>query len=90
MSLLTRTLPSQNAAGQCRDASDSFGNLDGPWATAQFDDPSAVSVTAGNSSSPHGVFVADRRNSRIRVIELGTIAQRVHQVDRIDVLSGKY
>jgi len=40
---------------------------------ATFDEPVALSVTKSDSVAPHGVVIADRRNSRIRKIETGYV-----------------
>jgi DNA-binding beta-propeller fold protein YncE len=40
---------------------------------ATFDEPVALSVTKSDSVAPHGVVIADRRNSRIRKLEKGYV-----------------
>ena len=40
---------------------------------ATFDEPGALCVTKSDFSAPHGVVIADRRNSRIRKIEKGYV-----------------
>jgi hypothetical protein len=58
----------QGVAGLCRDAQESFGLVDGPAASALFDEPSAAISVA-----PNAVLVADKRNGLIRRVAAGWV-----------------
>ena len=58
----------QGVAGLCRDALESFGLVDGPAASALFDEPSAAISVA-----PNAVLVADMRNGLIRRVAAGWV-----------------